>query len=151
VVHPLPHDIASDLLARYPDTVAIETWGETALFYNPGRRLAKGAYFATLKDHDWENDRASELHRPGVFRLNLGLPRAHYFSLFGPTPPRPPKGGVVEGGWDFLTPNRLTPHPVYGWMGWVAILNPSWEMLREMTPLFDAAYGKARRGVRRRG
>lgn len=147
---PSLHDVAATLLVRYPDTVAVETWGETALFCNPGRRLPKGVYLATLKDHDGENDKASGLDRPGVFRLSIGVPRPHYVARFGPTPARPAKGGVIAGPWDFLTIDRVTPHPVYGWMGWIAVLNPSHRTLEDVFPLIDAAFEKARQSLRKR-
>ncbi len=54
------------------------TWGETSLFYNPGGVLPSGVYFCTVKEHDGANDRASNLDRPGVFRVALGLPQDCY-------------------------------------------------------------------------
>ena len=138
------------LSARYADVSLANTWGETALFYNPGKRLPRGIYFATLKDHDGANDKASALHRPGVFRLSLGLPRGDYVSRFGPMPLRPGKGGVVLGPWDFTALDQLSPHPIYAWMGWVAVLNPSHSTLAALSPLFDAAFDKARHGFRKR-
>ncbi len=138
------------LLTRYDDTVSVETWGETAIFINPGRVLPKGVYFATLKDHDGANDRASGLDRPAVFRLSFGVPCSEYVARFGPRPPRPGKGGVVEGDWDFKDFEKLQPHPVYGWMGWVAILNPSRSSLDRLVPLLDASHLKARRSLSKR-
>ena len=53
------------------------------------------------------------------------------------------KGCVIQGDWDFTAVNQLTPHPVYGWMSWVAVNNPSVEMFNDLTPYLDAAYQKA--------
>lgn len=139
-----PDEVMAALVAAYPGLVPKETWGETSLFYNPGRVLASGTYFATVKEHDGENDRASELDRDGVFRVSFGLAPATYARLFGPRPPRPAKGQMVQTGHDFTAVDELTPHPVYAWMGWVQILSPaqpSWETLR---PLLDEAHGKAK-------
>lgn len=147
---PTMNEVAAMLSARYADVSLATSWGETALFYNPGKRLPRGIYFATLKDHDGANDKASALHRPGVFRLSLGLPRGDYISRFGPMPFRPGKGGVVLGPWDFTALDQLSPHPIYAWMGWVAVLNPSHSTLAALSPLFDAAFDKARHGFRRR-
>lgn len=112
-----PDDLIARLLARYDGTVSVEAWGETSIFYNLGRTLPRGVYFATVKRKDGANDRASRLDRPGVWRFNVGAPRPLYLERFGPPPPRPSKGGVVEGAWDFHALDRITPHPVYGWMG----------------------------------
>jgi hypothetical protein len=101
---PTLNEVAAMLYARYADVSLATSWGETALFYNPGKRLPRGIYFATLKDHDGANDKASALHRLGVFRLSLGLPRGDYISRFGPMPLRPGKGGVVLGPWGFHRP-----------------------------------------------
>lgn len=140
---PTAAGIVQTLLDDYPGTVAVAAWGETALFYNPGKRLARGVYLATVKSKDGVNDSASHLNRAGVFRVNLGTSRPLYLQRFGVPPPRPGKGGVVEGPWDFAALNRIMPHPVYGWMSWVAVLNPTLETLVDMQPMIDAAYKKA--------
>ncbi len=128
------------LQATFTGLAPKSSWGETSLFYNPGGALPSGVYFCTVKDHDGANDRASQLDRPGVFRVALGLPRNRYEELFGPRPPRPPKGGVVVTGHDFTVMDVVMPHPVYAWMGWVQVLSPSAETFAEMHPLFAASY-----------
>ena len=35
------------------------------------------------------------------------------------------------------------PHPVYGWMSWVCVLNPSAETFKTMQPLLAEAYDLA--------
>jgi hypothetical protein len=139
-----PNVLIEDLLARFPGSVAINAWGETSVFYNPARQLPRGVYFATVKEKDGANDRASQLDRPNVFRFNVGTSKALFLARFGPPPPRPAKGCVIEGGWDFTRLDALTPHPVYGWMGWVSVLNPSAETLTAMEEIFEAAFLKAR-------
>ena len=94
----------------------------------------RGAYFCTLKEHDGENDRASALDRPGVYRLSFGAPSSTYARVFGPRPPRPGKGGVVKGPWPFTALDQLTPHAVYGWMGWLSILNPTSDTFAVLRP-----------------
>jgi hypothetical protein len=145
-----PEAIRALILRDFPETEALESWGETSLFCNPGGRFARGAYFLTLKSKDGANDRASALDRPGVFRMSFGLPRDAYEPLFGRPPARPGKGGVIEGPWDFTQPGRLMPHPVYGWMSWVCILNPSAADLAAQMPLIRAAHAKALKTFERR-
>jgi hypothetical protein len=67
-----------------------------------------------------------------------------FLERFGPPPARPGKGGVVEGAWDFSETDILMPHPVYGWMSWVAVLNPSANTFAEMHDVIEAAYGRAK-------
>lgn len=145
-----PAKMIDTLLARFSGSVAIDAWGETSLFYNPGRILPRGVYFATLKEKDGENDRASQLDRANVFRFNVGTSRSLFFARFGPPPPRPTKGGTVEGNWDFTQLDVITPHPVYGWMSWVSVLNPSPLTLDEMDGMIDAAFMKAKAAFERK-
>lgn len=130
--------------------VPLSAWGEVSYFYNPGNTLKRGTYFATIKQKDGDNDKASNIDRDGVWRLNIGLAKPTYQSLFGPNPDRPGKGGVIEGPWDFSQLDRLMPHPVYGWMSWVAVLNPSQETWRQCIPLIQNAHAKAKAGFEKR-
>lgn len=136
-------ETATTYLAALDGTVPVETWGEVAFFYNPGQQLKRGTYFATIKAKDGENDRASALDRDGVWRLNVGIPPALFETRFGPRPARPVKGGVVTGPWDFTALDQLMPHPVYGWMGWIAVNNPSAQTFEACLPLIKAAHKKA--------
>ena len=135
-----PQAIIDDLCATLDDVVPKASWGETALFYNPGRTLPNGVYFCTFKERDGENDRASVLTRDGVFRVSIGVSPATYVERFGPRPARPAKGGVVNTGHDFAALDVLTPHPVYAWMGWVQILSPTASSYAEIRPLIEEAH-----------
>ncbi len=130
--------------------VPVAAWGETSFFYNPGQRLPRGVYFSTIKERDGEHDRASALWRAGVFRLNIGISAATYRSMFGALPARPAAGGVVECEHDFSTTDRLMPHPVYGWMAWISVLNPSAATFESVKPLLVEAYGLAVRKFEKR-
>lgn len=126
------------------DIVVRATWGEQALFYNPGHSLPHGVYFCTVKDHDGPNDRASQLDRPNVYRVSLGLPTVRYTALFGDKPPRPARATPAAVKHDPLLMNRLQPHPVYAWMGWACVLNPTAGWLSAQQPLIAEAYEHAR-------
>ncbi|HYW09689.1 MAG TPA: DUF6194 family protein, partial [Longimicrobium sp.] len=85
-----------------------------------------------------------------AFRVNLGLTPARYAARFGARPIRPAKGGVVATGHDFTVLDTLTPHPIYAWMGWAAILCPSLASLDALWPELDASYVAAQRKFRQR-
>ena len=55
-----------------------------------------------------------------------------------------------RGAWDFGAFDLLTPHPVYGWMGWAAVLNPSREMWQRCVPLIADAHERAKATFARR-
>jgi hypothetical protein len=142
--------LAAALLESFEGIVPKASWGETSYFYNPGRRFANGAYFATIKLSDGPNDTASALSREGVWRLSFGVSKARYAALFGPLPARPAKGGIIAGDWDFTALNRLTPHPVYGWMGWCAMLCPGPAELEDCRGLLNEAHSRAVAGFEAR-
>lgn len=127
-------------LEHLEGTVLMNSWGETGVFYNPGHVLKRGIYVLTIKEKDGENDQASQLDRPGMYRVNLGPRKQTYVNLFGSVPKRPPKGGVVELEMDFAQTDILLPHPVYAWMGWVCTLNPSKHTFEELKPLILESY-----------
>jgi hypothetical protein len=64
-----------------------------------------------VKDYG-EFDARSNLDRPGVFRLNIGISKKAYDSLF-----------PADGDHDFTALDTLMPHPVYGVNHWVCVLN----------------------------
>lgn len=131
------------LLETYKHLNIINSWGERSYFLNPEMKLKRGSYFATIKSKDGENDKASYLNRTGVFRLNIGLTPEKYEEIFGLRPSRPCKGGVIEGDFDFQALNVFIPHPVYGWMGWIAINNPDLDNFEKSQEYLDIAYEKA--------
>ena len=139
----LPEEIIKKIADDLEGVIPKNTWGETSLFYNPGNRLPNGVYFCTIKAKDGENDKSSKLHRDGFYRLSIGLPKQTYEKLFGIKPKRPSKGGIVDTGHDFTQTDRLMPHPVYAWMSWVCVLNPSKRLFQEIYPLIVEAHANA--------
>lgn len=107
-------------------------WGDTFFIYDPERNLegARRFPFATIVTKDYGDfDNASNLDRPGVFRLNVGVSKETFDRLFG------------EGGeHDFTALDRLMPHPVYGRNHWVSVLNPGEATFASVKPLLAEAY-----------
>lgn len=136
-------EVIDMLRSQFPDVVLKKAWGETSFFVNPENILPSGAYFATIKEKDGENDSASNLDRDGIFRLNFGPGKPAFVKLFGSPPVRPGKGGIIEGPWQFDAMDKIMPHPVYGWMSWMCVLNPSNTSIETCMPLLKLAYDKA--------
>jgi hypothetical protein len=110
-------------------------WGDTFFYYDPDRnRVPERSFpFATIVTKDYPGfDSDSNLNRPGVFRLNVGVSKQTFQTLFGP-----------EEAHDFAALDRIMPHPVYGKMYWVCVLNPSAETFQKVQPLLAEAYSKA--------
>jgi hypothetical protein len=146
-----PEELLRDLLGLDPSLRLERYWGEQSIFYNPGRAAPLGVIFASIKDHDGANDRSARLARAGVYRFAFCLAPGTYARLFGETPVRPPKGGVVElPGYDPTRRGELMPHPVYAWMRWVQILAPTAPQLESLQPLLAESLELVRARWRRR-
>ncbi len=135
--------VRDHILSELDDVVLRQSWGETSFFYNPGQVFEHGAYFATIKPKDGPHDRASNLNRDGLWRLNIGISRKRFKALFGAPPARPAKDRTIDGPWDFTTVNSLMPHPVYGWMSWVAVICPTGPTFEACHPLIIDAHQRA--------
>lgn len=122
-------------------------WGDSFFFSEPSRALPadRKLPFATIVTKDYEDfDAASHLNRPGVFRLNIGIGRETFRSLFGTPASSSDTGEDIEGSYDFTALDQLMPHPVYGRMYWVCILNPSDATFHTVVrPLLAEAYDLA--------
>ena len=94
--------------------------------------------FATLVTSD-EYDSASDLDRPGVYRLNIGVSKATFDKIAGSNP-KP----------DHTALDQLMPHPVYAMQHWVSILNPSEATFdRLVRALLDEAHERVARARRK--
>ena len=84
-------------------------------------------------------DEASDLDREGVYRLNIGLSKETFRTLFG--------DGQSEV--DHTALGTMMPHPVYGKTYWMCILNPDEETWERLKPLLEEAYDVAAARFRR--
>jgi len=131
------------MLETYAGVHTVTVWGDTFFYYNPDPDRPDEFYFATLKSADDEYDNASGLNRPGAFRLNVGVGKETYFSLFESRPSRPGAEANFDAAYDFTAADLLMPHPVYGRQYWVCIVNPGPATFVSLRPLLDEAYGLA--------
>jgi len=138
-----PKEIVEGIVGAFEGVISKSSWGETSLFYNPGKVLPNGVYFCTLKEKNGDNDKSSNLDRDGVFRLSIGISKESYESRFGLRPRRPSKGGIIDTDHNFSDLNILMPHPIYGWMSWVQVLNPKKETFNMLFPLLTEAHSNA--------
>ena len=124
---PDPDEITRWITATYPDTVVAEAMGAT-FFSLDEKHWPNFATVVTTDEHDMGNP--SDLARPGVFRLNIGVGKATFERLTADaTNP------------DFAVLDRILPHPVYAKQRWIAILNPSRQTFDEIVkPLIEEAY-----------
>ena len=99
-------------------------WGDSFFFYDPDNAIPENRRlpFATIVISDYPGfDTASNLDRPGVFRLNLAVGRDRFNELFGFSSAEFAKRSNV---FDFTALDRIIPHPVYAKQGWISVLVP---------------------------
>ncbi|GAB2615689.1 DUF6194 family protein [Kribbella endophytica] len=119
---------------QYLDRPGVRTLtanGDTFWIYDPAADLPpeRQMPWATLVTSD-VYDSASNLDRPGVERLNLGLPKADYLELFPSVP----------DDVDYTALDVVLPHPVYAPQYWICVVSPSEATLKELEPLTELAY-----------
>src|SRR5690242_15868194 len=117
--------------------------GDTFFFTAAQRDVdpARRQPFATIVTKDYgEFDNTSQLDRPGVFRLNIGVSRDTFRSLFGYAPGEERPERAPD---DFAALDRLMPHPVYAPQSYVCVLNPSEATFEIVKPLLAEAYSRA--------
>jgi hypothetical protein len=135
--------------------------GDSFFFYNPDSNVPPDHKFpfVTIVTSDI-NDQFSNLNRPSVFRLNIGIGKQTFRSLFG-KPLLPTYGtsaaesGTNSSDYDFTALDQLMPHPVYGRMYWMCVLNPSDETFEtkvrpRLTEAYEMAVSKYKRQAARR-
>jgi len=130
--------ITEYIIDTFPVVETAENFGYTFFFYGAGRKLP----FATLATADNDYDRVSNLDRPGVFRLNIGVGKQTFQTLFGTD--------KIDGGYDFTALDKIMPHPVYAAQCFLCVLNPSDSTFETVRTLLAEAYDLAVRRQRKR-
>ncbi len=113
--------------------------GDTFIYYAPEKLdPSRQMPFATIVTKDYgEFDHASQLDRPGVYRLNIGISRDTFRALFGHLPNEEDPSGTI---YDYSASNTLMPHPIYAKQAYVCILNPEQDTFASVKPLLAEAY-----------
>ena len=128
----------------------VVTEDNSFFFYNPDINLPPDHMFpfATIMTNDI-NDQFSNLNRATISRLNIGVSKQTFQSLFG-LQERPSdtenlsESDDNDSNFDFTVLDQLMPHPVYGRMHWVCVLNPGQETFEtKVQPLLEEAYKSA--------
>ncbi len=116
----------STSLPRVETTTA---YGYIFFFYRSERKFP----FATMISSDQEYDRYSNLDRPGVYRLNIGVSKRTFESLFG-------TGELDLKSYDFTALDVIMPHPEYAQYHFVCVLSPGDKTLAQVRVLLAEAY-----------
>ena len=135
--------------------------GNSFFFYNPDKHVPPDHRFpfVTLVTSDLY-DQFSNLNRPSIFRLNIGIGKQTFRSLEGSSSLPSDRDSAARSfenasGYDFTALDQVMPHPVYGRMYWVCVLNPSDETFEMnvrqcLSEAYDLAVSKYKRQAARR-
>ena len=152
-LEPMSIDDIIDLMRSWDGTLAVTpqagddvpeiAWGDTFFYYAPdGEMPARTQPFATIVTKNYPDDATSDLDRAGVFRVNIAAGREAMSTLASDTSP----GEAADPS----ALDRLFSHPVYGSMGWLAVLNPGPRTAETTRGLLRHAYEAARARYERR-
>jgi hypothetical protein len=125
---PDPENVVLYILETYPETDVIQAMNAWFFSLDPEKHWPNYATLVTTDEHD----EASNLDRPGVFRLNLGVDGETFERL--------------ASAWqepDYTAFGVVLPHPVYAAQRWISILNPTNEQFRDVVvPLIALAHDR---------
>lgn len=128
---PDPEAITRTIRETWPETDVVEALGAAFFSLDPEKHWPNFATIVTTDEHD--DGTPSQLSRPGVFRLNIGVGRATFERIADASGAEP----------DYAAFDRLLPHPVYAKQLWISVLNPSHATFQDVVvPLLTEAHDR---------
>ena len=121
--------ITSYITSTFENVKTTVNLGYTFFIYRDDDMLP----FATIASTGNEYETVSKLDRPGVYRLNVGVSRETFKSLFG-------ANKVDVSAYDFTALDILMPHPDYSAQSFICLLSPSEATFESIKPLLTEAY-----------
>ncbi|UJW30590.1 DUF6194 family protein [Saccharothrix sp. AJ9571] len=121
-------------------------WGDTFFFYAPdGVMPTTTQPFATIVTKNYPGDEESRLDRPDTFRVNVNAGKDNFRKWTGHEHRGTPAEDV-----DHSVTDTLFAHPVYGSVGWLAVVNPGPRTEAPTRELLHTAYELAKARYQRR-
>ncbi len=125
-------------------------WGDHFAYYAPDGVVPATQPFATLVTKDYPDDAASRLDPPDRWRLNVHAGADTFAQLVGESPRAFGERTDAAETFDFAAVDVVLPHPVYGSLGWVAVVTPGERTLDLALELVRDSHADARRRTDRR-
>ena len=121
--------ITSYITSTFENVKTTVNLGYTFFIYRDDDMLP----FVTIASTGNEYETVSKLDRPGVYRLNIGVSRETFKSLFG-------TNKVDINAYDFTALDTIMPHPDYSAQFFLCVLSPSEATFERIKPLLAEAY-----------
>jgi len=132
--------IADYITSTFENVETTVNFGYTFFFYRDDHMHA----FATIASTGNEYEKISNLDRPGVYRLNIGLSRESFKTMFG-------EGKIDTSKYDFTALDVIMPHPDYSSQHFICVLSPSETTFEEkIKPMLADAYEVAKERYEKR-
>ncbi|WP_035749067.1 DUF6194 family protein [Arthrobacter sp. 35W] len=120
-------------------------WGDSFFYYAPdGQMPANVQPYATIVTKNYPDDTTSGLDPDGRWRLNIHVDPATFLQLTGDAP------RTIHQMWNYAAADVVMPHPVYGPLGWIAVVNPADATIETVRGLLRTAHAAARARWERR-
>lgn len=135
------------------------SWGDAFIYYAPDGQMPRNVQpYATIVTKDYPGDTASDLDPDGRWRLNIHVGRAAFTRLTGEDPAKLTRAhdcltwahDCLTRAHDWAAADEVVPHPVYGSLGWVAVVNPGEATSDTVAQLLWDAHVAARARYERR-
>jgi len=131
--------ITSYITSTFENVETTINMGYTFFFYRDDHMHA----FVTIASTGNEYEKISNLDRPGVYRLNIGVSREMFQSMFG-------TGKTDTSVYDFTALDTLMPHPDYSSQHFICVLSPSDATFERIRPMLAEAYELAKKRYNKR-
>ena len=120
-------------------------WGDAFFYYAPDGQVPQNVQpYGTIVTKNYPDDSASRLDEEGRWRVNIHVDREVFRRLTGEEP------RDLSRPRDFAAADQINPHPVYGALSWVAIVNPGKRTMNTAIELLRDAHQAARVRFERR-
>lgn len=120
-------------------------WGDAFFHYAPDGRMPQNVQpYGTIVTKDYPGDTASDLDPADRWRVNIHVDRATFRELTGEEPRN------LTRARDYAAADSVVPHPVYGALGWISVVNPGEATTEAVVELLHGAHEAARARSERR-
>jgi hypothetical protein len=129
-------EIKDYILQNFEKVHVVEADGDLFFMYDQDEKFP----FATIVTKDNEYEKVSNLNREGFFRINIGLDKETFMPLFGGLTDKKGLEAYMDVGIDFTVEDTLMPHPTYGSLYWVCVVNPSAKTFETLKKYLEISY-----------
>lgn len=120
-------------------------WGDAFFYYAPDGQMPKNIQpYGTIVTKNYPDDATSDLDFPGRWRVNVNVDRVRFQELTGEEP------RSISRPRDYAAADSVMPHPVYGALGWISVVNPAERTTDTVVQLLRSAHQAARARFARR-